>query len=172
MTNLAYLSLGSNINPAQNIRRALTMLALKTDLLAVSSFWETEPFGMTGQSNFLNGAAVVKTPLSARRLKRTVLHPIERRLGRTQLTRKWASRTIDLDLIFFNRDRLRVGPGVIPHPDALRRAFVAIPLAEIAPDYRHPVTGQSLQEIARRFEAELNSMRRCNDLLNLQKIAF
>ncbi|RME49285.1 MAG: 2-amino-4-hydroxy-6-hydroxymethyldihydropteridine diphosphokinase [Caldilineae bacterium] len=162
-TNLAYLSLGSNIRPLENVKHALRLLAQQTRLLAVSTFWETEPVGCAGQPNYLNGAVIVETPLSAAALKEKVLRPIERQLGRVRGEDKNAPRTMDIDLIFFNRDTFRLGRRTIPSPEVLERAFVAIPLAEIAPDYIHPLTGQSLRTIARRFTAELQTMQKRAD---------
>jgi len=161
--NLAYLSLGSNIHPLENVKRALRLLSRQTRLLAVSTFWETEPVGCTGQPNYLNGAAIVATPLSAAALKEDVLRPIERQLGRVRGDDKNAPRTMDIDLIFFNDDTFQLGRRAIPSPEVLERAFVAIPLAEIAPDYIHPLTGQSLQAIARQFAADLKTMQKRAD---------
>ena len=114
--------------------------------------WETAPLGVTSQANFLNMAAVIETDLTAPALKQEVLAAIERQLGRVRQADKNAPRSIDLDIMLFNEDILQVGQRHIPDPEIGERDFVAIPLAEIAPHYRHPKLGQTLAEIARRFE--------------------
>lgn len=150
--NRAYLSLGSNIEPERNIIAALRLLDRRFTLLAVSTIWETEPLGLAGQPNFLNGAALIETDLSAASLKRELTR-FEQVLGRVRRADKNAPRTIDLDIIFFNRAITRVDGRPIPSPELLDRDFVAIPLAEIDPDYVHPQTGQTLARIAAGFTA-------------------
>lgn len=158
MTNIAYLSLGSNIDAETNLRAALELLAAQTRLLAVSSVWETRPVELAEQPNFLNAAAIVETELTAERLKREVLAAIEQRLGRVRQADKHALRPIDLDLMLFNREIFELGNRHIPDPEIVERPFVAIPLAEIAPDYKHPERGQTLSEIARNFEVKSEEM--------------
>ena len=152
MSNRAYLSLGSNIEPEMNLSAAVAMLAELTTLKAVSSVWETLPLGMTNQPNFLNAAALIETELTAEQLKAQLLSPIEQKLGRVRQANKNAPRPMDIDLMLFNRQIFQLGDRHIPDPEVLERPFVAIPLAEIAPDYVHPKTGQSLKEIAATFE--------------------
>lgn len=149
---MAYLSLGSNIEPAVNLPAAVRLLAQLTRVMAVSSVWESAPVGLTDQANFLNAAVVIETNLTASALKHEVLESIERQLGRVRQADKNAPRPIDLDIMLFNEDILQVGQRHIPDPEIVERAFVAIPLAEVAPQYRHPEMDQTLAEIARRFE--------------------
>jgi len=156
--NIAYLSLGSNIEPVKNLHAALELLAAKTRLVAVSSVWETAPVGLTEQPNFLNTAAIVETDLTAEQLKQNVLAAIEQQLGRVRQADKNAPRPIDLDIILFNREIFQLGQRHIPDPEIAERAFVAIPLAEIAPDYVHPELGQTLAEIAQGFELDKTRM--------------
>jgi 2-amino-4-hydroxy-6-hydroxymethyldihydropteridine diphosphokinase len=164
MMNRAYLSLGSNIDPEENIKAALHLLAGRSKLVAVSTFWETEPVGLQDQANFLNGAAIIETDLSAATLKETVLSRIEQELGRKRTSNKNAPRTIDLDIILFNQEVLEYDGRHIPSPEVLERAFVAIPLAELAPDYIHPLTGQTLAELAAAFAHFACKMRKRDDL--------
>ncbi len=164
MSNLAYLSLGSNIDPEDNLRLAVEMLTTRSKLLTVSSVWETQPVGMTGQPNFLNAAALIETKLTAAQFRREIIHRIEQALGRVRGADKYGPRTIDIDLMLFNQEIFVLEGRHIPDPEVQQRAFVAIPLAEIAPHYRHPETGQTLGEMARQFVVTQEAMRRRPDM--------
>jgi 2-amino-4-hydroxy-6-hydroxymethyldihydropteridine diphosphokinase len=159
MSNLAFLSLGSNIEPEQNLPKAVKKLAEWSKLVAVSPVWETLPLEAAGnQANFLNAATLVETEQSPENFKLDVLRRIEADLGRVRTEDKFAPRPIDIDIMFFNDQVLDVDNRHIPDPEVLERPFVAIPLAQIAPDYRHPETGQTLRDIAQSFtitEAEM-----------------
>jgi len=147
--NLAYLSLGSNVEPEHNLPAAVARLARFGHVRAVSTVWESAPVGLVDQPNFLNAAVLLETEFSAQALREQAIAEIEAALGRVRTENKNAPRTIDIDIMLFNRDVLQVGRRHIPDPEILERPFVAIPLAEIAPDYIHPETGQTLQQIAR-----------------------
>lgn len=146
--NRAYLSLGSNIDKERNIMRAVELLARAVTIEAVSSVYETVPLSDSEQESFFNAAVMVETQLSADELKRKVLAPIEEKLGRQRSADVNAPRTIDLDLVLFNDQVLRVGRRVVPDPELLARPHLALPLAEVAPNYIHPQTGQRLDQIA------------------------
>ena len=148
--NRVFIAIGSNINAEENLQAAVRLLAEQCVLLAVSPVYETVPVGTTSQPNFLNAAALIETELSAVDLKREVLLQIERQLRRVRTADKNAPRTIDLDIAMFNSDVLEVDARHIPDPDILKYAHVAVPLADLAPQYRHPETGQTLREIAER----------------------
>lgn len=158
MPNLVYLSLGSNIHPEENLPAAVRALREFGKVLAVSSVWETPPVGYLEQPNFLNAAILLETPEPPETFYARVIRPLEHRLDRVRAQNPNAPRTIDLDLSLFNDQILPLGHHHIPDPDILTRAFVAIPLAEIAPAYRHPETGQPLAEIAATFEVEKAAM--------------
>jgi 2-amino-4-hydroxy-6-hydroxymethyldihydropteridine diphosphokinase len=164
-TSLAYLSLGSNIEPERNLPAAVALLARYGRVRAVSTVWETRPVGFADQPNFLNVALILETRLSAQALRSEAIADIETALGRIRSENKNAPRTIDIDIMFFNHDVLQIGNRHIPDPEVLERAFVAIPMAEIAPDYVHPETGQTLQAIARQFDPMQSGMRRRRDIL-------
>jgi len=143
------------------------MLARYTELQAVSSVWQTRPVGMRNQPDFLNAAAIIKTPLSARQLKRHVLRKIETALGRVRQANKNGPRPIDIDIMLFNNQIFELEHRHIPDAELVSRPFVAIPLAQIAPDYVHPETGQTLQEIANTFAIDPEEMRLRAELLLL-----
>lgn len=148
LVNLAAISLGSNIRPEQNLPAAVGELRHVGEIRAVSRVWESAPVGFSGQPNFLNAALLFATTFSADELKQSVLRPIEEKLGRVRDPGNVnAPRTIDLDLsIFITPNESRVFDK-----DILTRNFVAVPLAELLPDFIHPETGQTLSEIARSF---------------------
>jgi 2-amino-4-hydroxy-6-hydroxymethyldihydropteridine diphosphokinase len=146
--NRVYVALGSNIKPEQNIKEAVRLLASRCKLLAVSRVYQTKPVGKTDQPDFLNAAALIETGLGAADLKAQVLRDIEQTLGRVRSADKNAPRTIDLDITLFNDEVLNIGRRRIPDPDLLLYPHIAVPMAELAPNYVHPESGQTLQEIA------------------------
>lgn len=151
-----YISLGSNIEPRKNLRMAITLLQEACQVVKWSSAYITPPQGFTDQDDFWNLAVHLMTDLEPITLKHDVLDVIERKLGRVRdPNNKNAPRTIDLDISLWNNEILEYGekPWRIPEPDILRFAHVVVPLAEIAPNYIHPVEGISLAEIAARFDA-------------------
>ena len=148
------ITLGSNINPEYNMCEAVRRLSLHCRLLAVSPVYETVPVGKTDQPNFLNAAALIETSLSATELKTRVLQVIEQELGRVRTHDKNAPRTIDLDIALFGDRVLDLGQRHVSDPDILRYPHVAVPLADLAPEERHPETGQTLGEIAQEMRAD------------------
>ncbi|MBN1246132.1 MAG: 2-amino-4-hydroxy-6-hydroxymethyldihydropteridine diphosphokinase [Anaerolineae bacterium] len=150
LPNRVFVTLGSNIDPVHNLKAAVKMLAEsgKVVVAAVSPVYETAPVGTTDQASFLNGAVLLTTPLSAVRLKADVLKPIEQALGRVRVADKNAPRTIDLDIALFNHETQDLGTRHLPDPDILTYPHVAVPLADLAPYYIHPETGQTLEDIA------------------------
>jgi 2-amino-4-hydroxy-6-hydroxymethyldihydropteridine diphosphokinase len=163
--NLAYLSLGSNIEPERNLPAAVAQLTQFGRIRAVSTVWQTAPIGFTDQPDFLNAVVLLETALSAWALREQVIVQIEQNLNRVRTANKNAPRTIDIDIMLFNHDVLSLGRRRIPDPEVLERPFVAIPLAEIAPDYVHPETGQTLRQIAQRFDPVAVGMRPRNDVI-------
>jgi 2-amino-4-hydroxy-6-hydroxymethyldihydropteridine diphosphokinase len=143
----AYLVLGSNIAPAQNLRLALTMLRERSELRSVSSIWKTASYEKSGP-DFHNMAAHISTNQSAEDLKWKVLRAIEAELGRVRTDDKNAPRTIDLDIIIFD--------GQVLDEDLFLRYYVAVPLAEIIPDFIDPASGRPLHAIAEQLEATSN----------------
>ena len=162
--NRAYLLLGSNIEPVNNLRDTVLQLARFGRVRAISAVWESPPAGFAAQPRYLNAAVLLETGLSANELRDTAIASIEAALGRVRTSNKNAPRTIDIDIMLFNRDVLDVGHRHIPDSEVRERPFAAIPLAEIAPEYLHPETGETLREIAHRFDPEAAGMRRRDDV--------
>ncbi len=136
----AHLGLGSNLGDREAaLRSALELLG--EDVVAVSSFRETDPVGYLDQPRFLNAAAALETELEPRALLERLLE-VERELGRTRDGPRFGPRTIDLDLLLYG-DRVIDEPGlVVPHPRLAERRFVLEPLAELDPDLVVPGRGR------------------------------
>lgn len=145
--HLAYLSLGSNIEPESNLPKAAHLLAQHGRIGKTSSVWETKPVGGGGGGNYLNACLEYETSLSQTALKETVLRPIETQLGRKRSADKFTPRTIDIDIVVFD--------GEIVGERWLTQAFVVVPLAEILPEFKNPASKESLQDTATRLRREV-----------------
>jgi len=135
MLTTAYIGLGSNLGDKEaNIKKALELLgtAPGVQVKKVASFYRTDPLYITKQDWFLNTAAEIETSLNPHELL-SLLKDIEKNLERTPTVR-WGPRTIDLDLLLFGGDKVCNSDLVVPHPRMAERAFVMVPLAEIAPE--------------------------------------
>ena len=144
----AYLLLGGNLgNREENLTNAIRHLALEVgEIVALSSIYETAAWGKTDQPAFLNQAVGVSTKLSAIELLNKALG-IEQKLGRIR-GEKWGERLIDIDLILYGKEIINIeGRLHIPHPYMQERKFVMQPLAEIAPDVKHPVLKKTIFEL-------------------------
>jgi 2-amino-4-hydroxy-6-hydroxymethyldihydropteridine diphosphokinase len=143
----AAIGLGSNLgNRHAHLTWAVSRLRGVLDGLRVSSFIDTEPVGVPDpQPTYLNAAAVGETTLTARALMDTLL-ALEGERGRTRDGIR-AARTLDLDLILYGSEVIDEPGLTVPHPRFRERAFVLQPLAEIAPDWIDPVTGQSIRTL-------------------------
>ncbi len=158
--NAAYLILGSNIDPEQNLPAATSMLAEFGTVSDVSQVWESPPVDGSDQPNYLNAAVLLETPLPLNSLRSDVIARIEQSLGRQRdPANRYAARTIDIDVALFNGDVGEFDGRPIPDPDILTRPFVAVPLAEIAPLRVHPVEGRTLAEIAQRLDSSRLRLR-------------
>jgi 2-amino-4-hydroxy-6-hydroxymethyldihydropteridine diphosphokinase len=149
----AYVGLGANLGDREaTLQRALELLAERSDVevVAVSSFRETDPVGYLDQPQFVNAAAALETTLSARDLLGTLL-AVERELGRTREGPRYGPRTIDLDLLVYGEERIDEPGLIVPHPRLHERMFVLEPLTEIAPELSIPGLGR-----VERLRAELH----------------
>ena len=140
----AWISLGSNLGPSRELLRAAldhVDRLKRTTVTGVSSLYETPPWGDTDQGAFLNAVARLDTGLGPHVLLSSLLG-IERALGRRRSSeRRWGPRRIDLDLLLHGDHRLKVPELELPHPRLAERAFVLVPLAELAPDLELPDHG-------------------------------
>jgi 2-amino-4-hydroxy-6-hydroxymethyldihydropteridine diphosphokinase len=148
-----YLSLGSNIGDREkNLRAAIAKLSELGEIAAVSSFYETEPVDFTAQPWFLNCAVAIRTKLMPE-LFLSKIQMFEQQLGRRRIRPK-GPRNIDIDILFYGRSVI-VSPELeVPHPRIAQRRFVLEPLAEIAPDFRHPRTGKTASEMLQTLEPQ------------------
>lgn len=132
-----YLSLGSNVGDRPgNLRAAVTALGQEMTVTAISSLYATEPVGVADQPAFLNLALAADTDLPPHDLLALVKR-IEVEVGRRP-TYRWGPRVVDIDIILYDELVLDIPDLVIPHPEMINRAFVLVPLAEIAPHAVHP----------------------------------
>ena len=144
---IAYIALGSNLGDKEkNLRRALLLLTQQgVEVVRVSSFISTEPYGVTDQPQFLNAVACVRTSLAPLALL-DVLLATELAMGRVRL-RHWGERNIDLDLLLYEDVVLDTKRLRLPHSDMQNRDFVLLPLAEIAPELKHPTLQKTIWKL-------------------------
>jgi 2-amino-4-hydroxy-6-hydroxymethyldihydropteridine diphosphokinase len=142
-----YLSLGSNIGDREaNLRRAVEQLASQDmRVLHTSRIYETEPVDYVDQAWFLNQVVEAETALFPMQLL-TRVGRVERELGRKRTVRK-GPRTIDIDILFYGAAVVETTRLEIPHPRIAERRFVLVPLAELAPELRHPVTHRTIRQM-------------------------
>ncbi|GAB4462592.1 MAG: 2-amino-4-hydroxy-6-hydroxymethyldihydropteridine diphosphokinase [Anaerolineales bacterium] len=145
-SHLAYLNLGSNIQPETHLVRAVELLHEYGRVLKVSSAWESRSVGAEGP-NYLNACVLFQTALRQVELKEMVIRPIEAQLGRRRSENKFAPRTIDIDIVLFDDQ---------PYNDKFwRYAFVIVPLAEIYPEYQNPLLGENIVQTATRLRSKV-----------------
>jgi len=143
---IVYLSLGSNVGDREaNLRAAIDKLADLGKIVAVSSLYETEPVDFTAQPWFLNCAVALRTELMPKLFLAKML-AIEQRMGRRR-TQPKGPRTIDIDILLFGNSVISAAQLEVPHPAMHQRRFVLEPLAEIAPEVRHPVFKRTVREL-------------------------
>jgi 2-amino-4-hydroxy-6-hydroxymethyldihydropteridine diphosphokinase len=158
LTEYTLVAIGANLpSPTHGPPRATCEAALAElsrrglRIVRRSRWYESAPVPLADQPWYVNGVVAVDTDLSPEDLL-ALLHDVERQFGRERRELN-AARVLDLDLLTYG-DVVRPGPPpILPHPRLAERAFVVLPLAEVAPDWRHPVTGQSVADMRRALPA-------------------
>lgn len=141
----AYLSIGSNIQPEHYLPKAVALLAEYGHVQSVSQVWESHAVGSDGP-NFLNACLLFLSSLEAQQLKEEVIRDIEARLGRVRGPDKFAPRTVDLDIVLFDGQTLELRHWQSP--------FVLVPLAELVPDFQHPLTAERIDRVAQQVRLD------------------
>jgi 2-amino-4-hydroxy-6-hydroxymethyldihydropteridine diphosphokinase len=145
---IAFIAVGSNIEPEENIALALDKLKSHVEVQATSTFYRTKPLERDNQPRFYNGVWRIRTHHSPRELKFNILRAIEDDLGRVRTGDRHASRPIDLDLILYD-DAVIDEPDLrIPDRDITSRVFIAVPLVELAPDLVIPSSNEKVSSLA------------------------
>jgi 2-amino-4-hydroxy-6-hydroxymethyldihydropteridine diphosphokinase len=157
---LAYILLGSNLGDKQNYLSNATTLINNTvgEVVKKSSIYETEAWGVIAQPSYLNQVIIVNTLAKPLQLLESLLS-IEQQLGRKR-SEKYASRTIDIDILFYGREIVDLPQLKIPHPHIQDRKFVLTPLCELVPSKLHPTMHLPLKQL----------LLQCTDLLPVHKI--
>lgn len=149
-----FIAIGSNIWPEENVREAIRLLRRQVQVVAISTFYRTEAKDRPEQPPFYNGIVEIETKLPPAELKHGVLRRIEERLGRTRTEDKYDPRSIDLDVVVYGDLVVATEEVMIPDPEIANRAFLAIPLRELAPDLVLPGSGVRMAEIAAAFAGQ------------------
>ncbi|MDD5486283.1 MAG: 2-amino-4-hydroxy-6-hydroxymethyldihydropteridine diphosphokinase [Dehalococcoidales bacterium] len=148
-----YLGLGSNVgNRQENLNKALGYIEQRMRVAAKSSVYETNPVGNTNQPMFLNMVCEVKTSLPPEFLL-VLAKGIEKKLGRMENHPKDSPRTMDIDILFYGDQVLNDHDLIIPHPRLSKRAFVLVPMNEIAPDFVDPASGKTVSALLEEIQS-------------------
>jgi 2-amino-4-hydroxy-6-hydroxymethyldihydropteridine diphosphokinase len=147
VTERIFVSLGSNIEPEENLRKAVELLGEMVEVLRISTVYRSAAWGRPEQEPFLNAVAEIATALPPAEL-RDRLRAIEARLGRERSADKFAPRTLDIDLILYGGRQETQGELRLPDPEIAERPFLVVPLAELAPELRLPGRTEPVAEMA------------------------
>jgi 2-amino-4-hydroxy-6-hydroxymethyldihydropteridine diphosphokinase len=151
-----YLAAGSNVQPEKYLARALRELAAAYGPLTLSPAYRNQAVGFSGD-DFINLVVGFRTDDEVAAVRKQ-LQKIEADCDRPPDAPKWAPRTMDLDILLFG-DLVSDEPGLkIPRPDLIKRPYMLRPIADIAPDVRHPISGKTMRELWESFEGDEHSM--------------
>jgi 2-amino-4-hydroxy-6-hydroxymethyldihydropteridine diphosphokinase len=156
MMNAVYVAAGSNIEPQKNLERAVTELARLFGPLTVSPWYRNRAVGFEGE-DFINFVFGFATPLNVHDAQQQ-LREVETRCGRPRNAPKWAARAMDLDILLYGDQQLDEPQLKLPRPDLLVRPYMLRPLADIAPDLRHPTEGITIAQLWERFDQDGHPM--------------
>ena len=161
LINTAYLLLGSNIEPRLDfLSSSIDRINLEIgDVVRMSSVYESEAVGFESSDLFLNQVVVVNTSFNANDILKNILN-IEKELGRTRVKGVYTSRTIDIDILYFNDKIINSKELMVPHPRMHTRLFTLLPLVEIDAERVHPVLNKD----------HISLLNECNDNCNVRKI--
>ena len=146
---IVYLSLGSNSGDRIGYVQQAASLIGTTDGISIvrtSAFYETEPWGMNSDTWFVNAVVEIKTTLSPQKLLEECQR-IEAQLGRTRSNSGYTDRTIDIDILFYNKDIINEDNLIVPHKYLHLRAFTLVPLLELIPNFEHPVLHKTISQL-------------------------
>jgi 2-amino-4-hydroxy-6-hydroxymethyldihydropteridine diphosphokinase len=162
----AFLSVGSNMEPAENVRKALGLLSRHAHIRGISTVYLTPAEGRLEQPPYYNCVVEVETETPPVELKYSILRSIEDALGRERTEDKFAARPIDLDLILYDDLIMDTETLTLPDPQISRRAFVALPLHELSPELRLPGSAVSIAEIAASLpQGEMKPLKQFTEIL-------
>lgn len=146
---IVYLSLGSNSGDRIGYVQQATSLLGATEgitIVRTSAFYETEPWAMSTETWFVNAVVEIKTSLSAQKLLEEC-HRIETQLGRKRISNEYTDRTIDIDILFYNKEIIQEENLIIPHKFVHLRAFTLVPMLELIPNFEHPILHKTITQL-------------------------
>ncbi|MDD2206199.1 MAG: 2-amino-4-hydroxy-6-hydroxymethyldihydropteridine diphosphokinase [Aminobacterium sp.] len=159
------LGIGSNIGDRMgNLRKAVQLLKeKKIAIIAKSDIFETAPVGVTQQPRFLNACVIIETEAKPEELLSTI-KTIEQEIGRVQRVH-WGPREIDIDILLLENGQTYTSSTLcIPHPEMYKRAFVLVPLAQIAPDWVHPLSKTTIDALAQKLNLQDETLIKISSL--------
>ncbi|MFM1920140.1 MAG: hypothetical protein RLZZ303_1774 [Candidatus Hydrogenedentota bacterium] len=145
--SVAYVAIGSNVEPMRNVPAAVEALSRRARLTGLSTFYQTQAIGRPEQDDFVNGVARLETGMAPLEFKHEVLRDIEKTLGRQRDADRYAPRTMDLDILLHGHVVLREAGLALPDPDILERPFLIAGLLELDPLLRMPDSGVLLRDL-------------------------
>jgi 2-amino-4-hydroxy-6-hydroxymethyldihydropteridine diphosphokinase len=167
----AFIGVGSNINPADNVKEAIRLLSEEEHILGISNVYQTQPEEGLNQPSYYNCVVEIETKTPPAELKYKVLRKIEKDLGRKRNKDKYTSRTIDLDLILYDNLVLKTEDLTLPDPNIVSRAYLAVSLYELDPELVLPGSGLGIKEVVSKLSGgEMHLLNKYTELLKKEII--